>query len=61
MFPRRGAIALVTKAIALVLLFNFKTPDALPSGDSLALTTGTTTTPRGTPGATAPPRSTATP
>ena len=27
MFPRRGAIALVTTAMALVLLFNFKTPD----------------------------------
>lgn len=28
MFPKRGAIALVTTALALVLLFNFKTPDA---------------------------------
>ncbi|MEA2609952.1 MAG: hypothetical protein QOJ75_2195 [Chloroflexota bacterium] len=46
MFPRRGAIALVTTAIALVLLFNFKTPDALPSNNGLASTSGTVSTSR---------------
>lgn len=51
MFPRRGAIALVTTAIALVLLFNFKTPDQVPvtngiasTGGSLSTTSGTSTT-----------------
>jgi uncharacterized protein with FMN-binding domain len=49
MFPRRGAIALVTTAMALVLLFNFKTPDQVPvtsgvasTGGSLSATNGTT-------------------
>ena len=36
MFPRRGAIALVTTAMALVLLFNFKTPDQLPTSNGVA-------------------------
>ena len=40
MFPRRGAIALVTTAIALVLLFNFKTPDQLPVTGGIASTDG---------------------
>jgi len=40
MFPRRGAIALVTTAMALVLLFNFKTPDQVPSTAGLASTSG---------------------
>jgi uncharacterized protein with FMN-binding domain len=41
MFPRRGAIALVTTAIALVLLLNFKTPDQLPTVNGVASTSGT--------------------
>src|SRR5512141_908100 len=44
MFPRRGAIALVTTAIALVLLFNFKTPDQLPVSGGLASTDGSLST-----------------
>lgn len=40
MFPRRGAIALVTTVMALVLLFNFKTPDQAPTGGGLASTGG---------------------
>lgn len=40
MFPRRGAIALVTTAIALVLLFNFKTPDQVPVTGGIASTDG---------------------
>ncbi|MBI3748520.1 MAG: FMN-binding protein [Chloroflexi bacterium] len=40
MFPRRGAIALVTTAMALVLLFNFKTPDQLPVTGGIASTDG---------------------
>lgn len=40
MFPRRGAIALVTTAIALVLLFNFKTPDEAASVTAVASTGG---------------------
>lgn len=50
MFPRRGAIALVTTAIALVLLFNFKTPDAIPSNGGLASTGSTTSTTRSAAG-----------
>ena len=48
MFPKRGAIALVTTALALVLLFQFKTPtdvaaDAVVQTDgSSSATTGTT-------------------
>lgn len=45
MFPKRGAIALVTTALALVLLISFKTPDqaALPAGsDAGNSTTGST-------------------
>jgi Uncharacterized protein conserved in bacteria len=45
MFPRRGAIALVTTAIALVLLFNFKTPE-LASNNAVASTGGSTSTTR---------------
>jgi uncharacterized protein with FMN-binding domain len=44
MFPRRGAIALVTTAIALVLLFNFKTPDPPTSGGGVASAGGSTST-----------------
>ena len=44
MFPRRGAIALVTTAIALVLLFNFKTPDQLPANLGVASTGGSLST-----------------
>ena len=40
MFPRRGAIALVTTAMALVLLFNFKTPDQAPLTGGIASTGG---------------------
>ena len=40
MFPRRGAIALVTTVIALVLLFNFKTPDQAPASGGIASTSG---------------------
>ena len=50
MFPRRGAIALVTTAIALVLLFNFKTPDQVPSTNGIASTGGTLSTTSGTTG-----------
>ena len=54
MFPRRGAIALVTTAIALVLLFNFKTPDQLPASNGIASTGGSvSTTPAPTTGSTA--------
>lgn len=41
MFPRRGAIALVTTALAVVLLFNFKTPNDA-SGAAIASTGGST-------------------
>jgi len=44
MFPRRGAIALVTTAIALVLLFNFKTPDQIPAAYGVASTSGSLST-----------------
>jgi uncharacterized protein with FMN-binding domain len=44
MFPRRGAIALVTTAIALVLLFNFKTPNQVPASAGLASTGGSLST-----------------
>jgi uncharacterized protein with FMN-binding domain len=44
MFPRRGAIALVTTAMALVLLFNFKTPDPTTSSDVVASTGGSSST-----------------
>ena len=47
MFPRRGAIALVTTAIALVLLFNFKTPDESTSNDAVASTGGALSAIRG--------------
>jgi len=39
MFPKRGAIALITTALALVLLFSFKTPDQA-SGGAVASTDG---------------------
>ncbi len=39
MFPRRGAIALVTTAIALVLLLSFKTADPITSSDVASTTT----------------------
>lgn len=42
MLPRRGAVALSLTALALVLLGNFKTPDA--SGAALAGTGGTSAT-----------------
>jgi uncharacterized protein with FMN-binding domain len=41
MFPRRGAIALVTTAIALVLLLNFKTPDQQSASSGIASTVAT--------------------
>ncbi len=50
MFPRRGAIALVTTAIALVLLFNFKTPDQVPVTNGIASTGGSASTTSGTSG-----------
>jgi len=50
MFPRRGAIALVTTAIALVLLFNFKTPDQVPTAAGIASTGGSLSTTSGTTG-----------
>ena len=53
MFPRRGAIALVTTAIALVLLFNFKTPDQVPVNDGVASTNGSVSTTRNLAGANA--------
>jgi uncharacterized protein with FMN-binding domain len=39
MFPKKGAIALITTVLALVLLFNFKTPDQ-PAIGSIASTGG---------------------
>ena len=51
MFPRRGAIALVTTAIALVLLFNFKTPDQ-PSGSTGIASTGGSLSTTGSGGST---------
>src|SRR5260221_4362458 len=56
MFPRRGAIALVTTAIALVLLFNFKTPDQVPVNDGVASTNGSISTSRNLAGSNASPR-----
>ena len=50
MFPRRGAIALVTTAIALVLLFNFKTPDQVPATDGIASTNHSLSTTRSSSG-----------
>jgi len=45
MFPKRGAIALVTTALALVLLLSFKTPDATGTGSALVkASAGTGTT-----------------
>jgi uncharacterized protein with FMN-binding domain len=41
MFPKRGAIALVTTALALVLLFQFKTP-IQASADTVVQTDGST-------------------
>jgi uncharacterized protein with FMN-binding domain len=41
MFPKRGAIALVTTALGLVLLFSFKTPDQA-TGVAVAKTDGST-------------------
>lgn len=35
MFPKRGAIALVTTALALVLLLSFKTPDATTTNSAV--------------------------
>lgn len=43
MFPRKGAIALVTTALALVLLISFKTPDATVSGSRTAASSGSGT------------------
>jgi uncharacterized protein with FMN-binding domain len=51
MFPKRGAIALVTTALALVLLFNFKTPAQGPTG-AIAATAGTGSTATAAPPAT---------
>jgi uncharacterized protein with FMN-binding domain len=51
MFPRRGAIALVTTAMALVLLFNFKTPDQ-PSGSTGIASTGGSLSTTGSGGST---------
>jgi uncharacterized protein with FMN-binding domain len=50
MFPRRGAIALVTTAMALVLLFNFKTPDQVPVTNGIASTGGSLSGSNGTTG-----------
>ena len=50
MFPRRGAIALVTTAIALVLLFNFKTPDQASVSNGIASTGGSLSTTSSTSG-----------
>jgi uncharacterized protein with FMN-binding domain len=50
MFPRRGAIALVTTAIALVLLFNFKTPDQMPANTGVASTGASQSTTRSASG-----------
>ena len=51
MFPKRGAIALVTTALALVLLLSFKTPDSIGNaaailnrGAAVASATATPTT-----------------
>ena len=46
MFPRKGAIALVTTAVALVLLLNFKTPDELTASGAIASTGGSLSTTR---------------
>ena len=59
MFPRRGAIALVTTAMALVLLFNFKTPDQAPLTGGIASTGGSIPAPSsasGTARRAGPPR-----
>lgn len=49
MFPKRGAIALVTTVLALVLLLSFKTPDPVTSlgvaTDGAAAVSGTTASP----------------
>ncbi len=54
MFPKRGAIALVTTALALVLLLSFKTPDAATSlgvaTDGAAAVSGSTASPAPTTG-----------
>ncbi len=60
MFPRRGAIALVTTAMALVLLFNFKTPDQLSTSDGVASIGGSLSTTPGSSSATGSTRSSAT-
>ena len=58
MFPRRGIIALVTTALALVLLFTFKTPatpvvgDTSRSGSTSGSTSVAEATPTPTPAAT---------
>jgi uncharacterized protein with FMN-binding domain len=58
MFPRRGAIALITTALAVVLLFNFKTPDEA-SVDALGPTGGPAVA--ATPATPAAPSTTGTP
>lgn len=54
MFPKRGAIALVTTALALVLLLSFKTPDPVTSlgvaTDGAAAISGPTASPTPTTG-----------
>jgi uncharacterized protein with FMN-binding domain len=58
MFPRRGAIALVTTAMALVLLLNFKTPDQLSGGTGTASTGGSLSTTGSASGSSGPTGST---
>lgn len=54
MFPKRGAIALVTTALALILLLSFKTPDPVTSlgmaTDGAAAISGPTASPTPTTG-----------
>ena len=59
MFPKRGAIALVTTALALVLLLSFKTPDTIRVAS--AISGGVAAVPGATATATAAPSTMAAP
>lgn len=68
MFPKRGAIALVTTALALMLLLQFKTPAEMAAapvaqvgGTSASRAPTATTTPTASPGTTSGAGATATP
>jgi uncharacterized protein with FMN-binding domain len=63
MFPKRGAIALVTTVLALILLISFKTPDATTTGGAGLgdVGTGTDTNSGANPATTADPGPSAAP